>query len=169
MQRQGFHLNILYIHRIVESQDPWSWKGPLRVIQSKSPAINRDIHRQIRLSRALSSITVKVSRGGASAASLGILFQCLTTLTVKYFFLISSPISNLISNPILLYLFFLTTREIQRSAKEQCWIHVLVDSSTNVILRTCLKLQLYQKFTVKKGHLYYYYYHHHHHHFHFHF
>ena len=36
------------------------------------------------------SFTLKVSSDGASITSLGNLFQCLTTLTVKDFFLISN-------------------------------------------------------------------------------
>ncbi|KAK4827968.1 hypothetical protein QYF61_022670, partial [Mycteria americana] len=41
---------------------------------------DRDIFNQIRLLRALSNLTLNVSRGGASTTSLGNLFQCLTTL-----------------------------------------------------------------------------------------
>ncbi|KAK4808555.1 hypothetical protein QYF61_009858 [Mycteria americana] len=44
----------------------------------------------IRLLRALSNLTWNVSRDGASTTSLGNLFQCLTTLIVKNFFLKSS-------------------------------------------------------------------------------
>jgi len=41
--------------------------------------------------RALSNLVLNVSRDGASTTSLGNPFQCFTTLTVKNFFLISSP------------------------------------------------------------------------------
>jgi len=44
--------------------------------------------------RACTSQVLKVSRDGASTTSLGNLFQCLTTLTVKNFFLTSSPSTN---------------------------------------------------------------------------
>ena len=50
--------------------------------------MNRDIHGQIRLPKALFILALKVSRDGESTKSLGNLFQCLTTLTVKDFFLI---------------------------------------------------------------------------------
>ena len=40
--------------------------------------------------RALFNLILKVSRDGASTTSLGNLFQCLTALTVKDFFLISN-------------------------------------------------------------------------------
>jgi len=43
---------------------------------------------QIRMLRALSSLTLNVSRDRASTTSLGHLCQCLTTLTVKNFLLI---------------------------------------------------------------------------------
>jgi len=49
--------------------------------------MNRDIHR---LPRAWSSLTLIVSRDHASATSLSKLFQCLTTLSVKDFFLLSN-------------------------------------------------------------------------------
>ena len=38
-----------------------------------------------------SSLALNASRKGASTTSLGNLFQCLTTLTVNNFFLVSSP------------------------------------------------------------------------------
>jgi len=53
-------------------------------------AISRDIFNWIRLLRALSSLTLNVSRDGASTTSLGNLGQCLTTLSVKNFSLLSS-------------------------------------------------------------------------------
>ena len=46
--------------------------------------MNRDTYSYIRLLRALSSLTLSVSRDGASTTSLGNLFQCFTT-----FFIIS--------------------------------------------------------------------------------
>ena len=64
------------------------WKGPLKVIQSNPPAVS--IFNYIRLLRALSNLTLNVSRDGASTSSLGNLCQRFTTLTVKNFFLTSS-------------------------------------------------------------------------------
>jgi len=52
--------------------------------------VSRNIFNQTRLLRALSNLAVNVSRDGASTASLGNLFQCFTSLTVKNFFLISN-------------------------------------------------------------------------------
>jgi len=55
---------------------------------AQPPAVSRDIFNQIKLLRAPSSLTLNISRDGASTASLGSPFQCFTTLTVKNFFLI---------------------------------------------------------------------------------
>ena len=65
---------------ITESQNCLSQKGPLKAIQSNSPAMNR----------VPSSLTSSDSRDGASITSLSNLCQCLTTLTVKNFLLIYS-------------------------------------------------------------------------------
>ena len=46
-----------------------SWKGHLKVIQSNSPAMNRDTYSSERLLRALSSLTLNVSKDGASTTS----------------------------------------------------------------------------------------------------
>ena len=54
------------------------------------PAIGRVTNHQTRLPRATSSLALNVSRDGASTASVGILFQCVTTLCVKNFLLISN-------------------------------------------------------------------------------
>ena len=54
-----------------------------------TPAVGRDTSQQTRLLTAPSSLALSASREGASPASLGNLCQCLTTLTVKNFFLIS--------------------------------------------------------------------------------
>jgi len=77
-------------HRVIESYNPYIWKGPLRIMQSNSSAMKRNMHSEIRLSGARSSLTLKVSGSGLSTTSLGNPFQCLTTLTVKDFFLISN-------------------------------------------------------------------------------
>ena len=52
--------------------------------------MKRDIHSSLKWLRTHSSLALDVSRNRASTTSLGNLFQCLTTLTVKYFFLISN-------------------------------------------------------------------------------
>jgi len=52
--------------------------------------MSRDIFNYIKLLRAPSKLTLNVSRVGASTTSLGKVFQCFTTLIVKYIFLISS-------------------------------------------------------------------------------
>ena len=54
------------------------------------PVMSRDIFNKIRLLRAQSNLTLNVSRDGTSTTSLGNLFQCFTTLIVKYFFQIFS-------------------------------------------------------------------------------
>ncbi|KAK4823599.1 hypothetical protein QYF61_003799 [Mycteria americana] len=55
--------------------------------------------------RAPSNLTLNVSRDGASTTSLGNLFQCLTTLIIKNFFLISSlNLSSFSLKPLLLFL-----------------------------------------------------------------
>jgi len=50
----------------------------------------RVANQQTRLPRATSSLALNASRDGASTTSLGYLFQCVTTLWVKNFFLISN-------------------------------------------------------------------------------
>jgi len=54
------------------------------------PAVCSVANQQTRLPRATSSLTFNACRDGASTASLGNLFQCITTLCVKNFFLISN-------------------------------------------------------------------------------
>ena len=50
-------------------------------------AMNRDTYISVRLLKALSSLILNVSKDRASTTSLGNLFQCLTTLIVKNFFI----------------------------------------------------------------------------------
>jgi len=50
----------------------------------------RDTFHQTRLLRAPSNLALNTAREGAATAPLGNLFQCLTTLMVKNFFLISN-------------------------------------------------------------------------------
>ena len=75
---------------IIESHNLLNWKGPLKITWSNSPEMNKDTHSSIRLLRASSSLTLSVSRDGASIAPLGNLFHCLTTPIVNFFFLLSS-------------------------------------------------------------------------------
>ena len=54
-------------------------------------AIGTDASHQTRLFTAPCSLAFNASREGACTTSLGNLFQWLTTLTVKHYFLVSSP------------------------------------------------------------------------------
>jgi len=64
-------------------------KGTLQIIsQFQPPAMGRDTFHQTRLLKAPCNLASNTSREGAATASLGNLFQCLTTLPVKNFFLI---------------------------------------------------------------------------------
>ena len=56
--------------------------------QFQPPAMCRVTNQQTRLPRATSSLALNAFRDGASTASLGNLFQCVTTLWVKNFLLI---------------------------------------------------------------------------------
>jgi len=51
--------------------------------------MSRDIFHQTKVLRAPSNLILNTPREGVSTASLGNLFQCLTTLMVKNFFLVS--------------------------------------------------------------------------------
>jgi len=51
--------------------------------------MGRDTFQYTRLLKAPSSLALNTAREGAATASLGNLFQCLTALITKYFFLIS--------------------------------------------------------------------------------
>jgi len=75
------------LHKIIE------WPGLKRttiINWFQSPAMCRVTNHQPRLPRATSSLALNASRSGASTTSLGNLFQCVTTLCVKNFFLISN-------------------------------------------------------------------------------
>ena len=68
----------------------------------------RVTNHQTRLPRATSSLALNASRDGASTASLGNLFQCVTTLCEKSFLLISNlnlPCLSLKPFPLILSLF----------------------------------------------------------------
>ncbi|KAK4827084.1 hypothetical protein QYF61_014186 [Mycteria americana] len=65
-------------------------QGASPIGMSNPSAISRDIFKYVRLLRAPSILTLNVSRDGESTTSLGNLFQCLTTLILKNFFLVSS-------------------------------------------------------------------------------
>ena len=74
-------------HRII------GWLGLKRTtmtIEFQPPAMCRVTNHQTRLPRATSSLALNASRDGASTTSLGNLFQCVTTLFVKNFLLISN-------------------------------------------------------------------------------
>lgn len=55
---------------IIESQNCLSWQGPLKVIQSNFPAMNRDICSLTRLLRDWSSLNMNVAKDGASTLSI---------------------------------------------------------------------------------------------------
>jgi len=74
-------------HRITEQ---FGLEGTLKIIWFQPPAVGRDIFHQTRLLRAPSNLAFNTAREGAATASLGNLCQCLTTLRVKNFFLISN-------------------------------------------------------------------------------
>jgi len=57
---------------------------------STPPAMCRVANHQTRLPRATSSLTLNASKDGASPTSLGNLFQCVTTLWVEHFLLMSN-------------------------------------------------------------------------------
>jgi len=52
--------------------------------------MSRDIFNLIMLRRAPSILTSNIAMDGASTTSLGNMFQCFTTLILKYFFLMYS-------------------------------------------------------------------------------
>ena len=83
LQKPKFEL--LQYHRITDSL---RWKGPLEVIYSNFTAVNRDT--TARSDYPGSDPTSPSPQGWASTTSLGNLFQCLNTFTVKDFFLISN-------------------------------------------------------------------------------
>ncbi|KAK4831204.1 hypothetical protein QYF61_016041 [Mycteria americana] len=68
----------------------WVGRDLYRSSSTTPPAMSRDIFNYIRLLRAPSNLALNVSRDGASTTSLGNLFHCFTTPTVKNFFLLSS-------------------------------------------------------------------------------
>jgi len=69
----------------------FGWKGPQRSSSPNPPAMGRDTFHWTRFLKALSNLALNTSRDGASTASLGSLFQHVTTLTGKNFFPRSNP------------------------------------------------------------------------------
>ena len=96
------------MHFGISSLNCLGWKEEtFKVIQFQLPAIGRDTSHQTRLLTAPSSLALNTSWEETSTTLLGNLFQCLTTLTVKNFFLISSlnlPASSLKPFPLILLL-----------------------------------------------------------------
>jgi len=66
------------------------WKGPYRSSHSNHPAMGRDTSHETRLLKAPSNLALNTAREGASTDSLGNFFQCLTSLKVKNFSLLSN-------------------------------------------------------------------------------
>ena len=92
---------------IIESQHDLGWKGPYRSSSSNSPAMGRDTFHQTRLLKAPFNLALNSAREGAATASLGSLCQCVITLILKNFFLISNlnlPSFNLKPLPLVLFL-----------------------------------------------------------------
>jgi len=85
--QRSCHFACFVMHRIIE------WPGVKRttvIIWFQPPAMCRVANHQTRLPRATSSLALSASRDGASTASLGNLFQCVTTVWAKNFLLISN-------------------------------------------------------------------------------
>jgi len=75
---------------IIKITEGLGWKGPSQTIQSNAPVMSRDIFHWTRFLKASSNLTLNTPREGVSATPPSNLFQCLTTLTVKHFFLLSN-------------------------------------------------------------------------------
>ena len=84
---QLFEIALKKLSVITES---WNALGPWRSPSSSLPSRGRDIFHQTRLLKATSNLALSTPREGASTTSLGQLFQCLTALIGKNFFLISN-------------------------------------------------------------------------------
>jgi len=80
---------------VVQSYNILFWKTPLKDFLSNCPALNRDTYSWIRLLRALSSLTLNVTRNGAATTSLGNLCQCFTYPNHKKNFSYIQPNSHL--------------------------------------------------------------------------
>ena len=99
-------LLLFFFFSFTESQNHIGWKGPWR---SSSPTVNLALavsNYTISLS-AMSMWLLNTSRDGDSTTALGSPFQCLTTHSVKKYFLISSlnlPWCNLRPLPLVLSL-----------------------------------------------------------------
>ena len=63
-----------------ESYNGLGWKGPYRYSSSNTSAMGRDTCHQTRLLKPPSNLPLNTDREVAATASLGDLFQCLTTL-----------------------------------------------------------------------------------------
>ena len=62
----------------------WAGRGLKDHPVQTSPAMGRDTFHSTRLLKAPSTLALNTFREGAAIASVHNLFQCLTTLTVKY-------------------------------------------------------------------------------------
>jgi len=76
-------------HRITESQDSLGWKGSLRSPSSNSLP-RASFNQPGQAGQGLIQTALNTSRDRASTASLDSLCQCLTTRSVRNFFLISN-------------------------------------------------------------------------------
>jgi len=69
------------VHRIMERP---GLKRTTMIIEFQPPAMCKVANQQTRLPRATSSLALNASRDGASTTSLGSLFQCVTTLWMRF-------------------------------------------------------------------------------------
>ena len=78
----------LFVCLFFKSQDPQSWKRPLKIIQSN---YGEQGHSQLdQVAQSLVQPHCECCQGTVSTTTVCNLFECLTTLTAKYFFLISN-------------------------------------------------------------------------------
>jgi len=114
-QDLGTCLGGIAVH-ITESQNGLGWKGPQWSLSFNSPAMCRVAYlAKTRLPRVTSSLALNASSNRASTISLGNLFQCVTTLWVKKFLLISNlnlPCPSLKTFPLVLSLFRLDPEDL---------------------------------------------------------
>ena len=100
---------------ITKSQDCRGWKGPQEIIKPNPPAKAVPYNRS---DRQVSRQVLNISREADSTTSLGSLFQCSVTLTIKKFFHILQSFLCSSFRPLLLILLLCTTEK--RLASSVC-------------------------------------------------
>ena len=109
-------------HNITESHDCRDWNGHLEILESSPPSEQAPYSR---LHRWVSRWVLNISREGESITSLGSLFQCSITLTVKKFLCI------LVQN------FLCTTADSPCPVPTDCWKeagHVLLTPTLKIFI-----------------------------------